>query len=82
MSINQFPIIAMKNKRMLQMCQNAGCFHCLNLFQISEIKDYTDNGETAICPKCQIDSVVGDQCGFVLNEQILKNANNFWYKKK
>ena len=37
-----------------------GCFYCLQIFPSSQIKEYTDEGHSAICPKCSIDSVVGD----------------------
>ena len=80
--ITQFPLLAMKNKNIVKQSQKAGCFHCLNIFDTTEIKSYTDNNQTVICPKCGIDSVVGDMCGFELNEQILKNAHQFWYVKR
>jgi hypothetical protein len=34
-----------------------------------------------ICPLCGVDSVVGDMCGFELNEDILKKAYKTWYMK-
>jgi len=80
-NINQFALLAMKNKNSINFGQNAGCFHCMNIFPITEIKEYTDNGQTVVCPKCNVDSVVGDSCGFVLTTEELKKANAFWYKK-
>lgn len=35
-----------------------GCYYCCRTFSASEIKEWTDRGETALCPKCGIDSVV------------------------
>ena len=80
--IYQFPTIAMKNKRLIEQSNNAGCFKCIKIFSKSEVKDYTDNNQTVLCPYCGIDSVVGDMCGFELSEEILQKANAFWYTKK
>lgn len=80
--IYQFPQLAMKNRQIIQQSVNAGCFKCLKIFPVSEIKQYTDNDQTVICPYCDVDSVVGDMCGFKLSESILKTAHDFWYVKK
>ena len=79
--ITQFPTLALKNRQLVEQSTKAGCFHCLKIFNVSEIKDYTDNEKTIICPSCGIDSVVGDMCGFELSEDILKKARQFWYGK-
>ena len=78
---NQFPMMAMNNKQIVHQGSKAGCFHCLRIFDVSEIKNYTDNEKTVICPLCGVDSVVGDMCGFELNEDILKKAYKPWYMK-
>lgn len=80
--IAQFPQFAMKNRTLVEQSTNAGCFHCCKVFDKKEIKDYTDKGQTCICPLCGVDSVVGDMCGFVLNEDILQKAHAFWYTKR
>ena len=79
--IQNFPTLAMKNKSSLTLSDQAGCFHCCKIFKTENIKHWTDNEKTAICPECSIDSVVGNNCGFILNEDILKKANQMWYKK-
>jgi hypothetical protein len=80
--IAQFPHFAMKNRQLVEQSTNAGCFHCLKIFSKSDIKDYTDDGKTVICPLCGVDSVVGDMCGFPLSEEVLKQAHAFWYAKR
>jgi hypothetical protein len=79
-NIRQFPLLAMKNRRLVEQSTKAGCFHCLKIFNIAEIKEYTDKDTTVICPLCGVDSVVGDMCGFELTEEILQTAHKFWYK--
>ena len=80
--IAQFPSLAMKNRQLVEQSTNAGCYCCLKIFDSKEIKEYTDEGQTAVCPYCEVDAVVGDMCGFVLNEEILKKAQKYWFAKK
>lgn len=49
-----------KNKEEIKLSKKCGCFFCLYIFNPSEIEDWCDKGETALCPKCGIDSVLGD----------------------
>lgn len=77
----RFPVFALKNKSLIDLSNHVGCFHCMKMLKKEEIKNYTDNGQTVICPLCAVDSVVGDACGIEINEQNLVQANNFWYKK-
>ena len=49
----------------------AGCFYCQSTFSPTEIKEWLtecDEGQTALCPVCSIDSVIGDKSGFPLTE--------------
>ena len=52
-----------------------GCFYCLATFPPGEIEDWIDEkkrvGETAICPRCGIDSVIGSQSGFPITPEFL-----------
>jgi hypothetical protein len=51
------------------------------MFPPQEIKEYTDNGQTSICPHCGVDAVLGDMAGFPISEESLKNAQDYWFKK-
>lgn len=35
-----------------------GCFHCEQTYAADEIEDWTDGGQTAICPRCSVDAVL------------------------
>ncbi len=43
---------------------HCGCFYCKSIYSASEVKEWCDNDgrgdKTALCPKCGIDSVLGD----------------------
>lgn len=47
-----------KNKEELLKYGDCGCYYCISQYKVEEITDYIDNGQTAVCPKCGIDSVL------------------------
>lgn len=71
-----------KNMALLKKDQLCGCFYCLKIFRSSEIKEVIperDGGKTAVCPYCDIDSVIGESSGFPLTEEFLKKMNKYWF---
>ena len=78
--INRAALWAFNNKNIIENSKQVGCFHCIAIYDYSEIKDYTDEGKTAMCPKCNIDAVLGSNFGEITEEN-LKKANDFWFKK-
>ena len=61
-----------------------GCFYCKETFAPGEIEDWTDTGnpvseQTALCPRCGIDSVIGDRSGFALTPEFLSEMNKAWF---
>lgn len=47
--------------------RECGCFYCLATFPPSQVKLWTDGsrrgGQTALCPRCGVDAVIGDASG-------------------
>jgi len=56
-----------------------GCFYCLEVFPASEIEDWTDDDDTAFCPKCGIDSVIGSVAGYPIEREFLKKMHDHWF---
>ena len=61
-----------------------GCFYCRTTFKPNEIKEWVDenkdgHGQTALCPHCGIDSVIGSKSGFRLDVDFLKEMNRYWF---
>lgn len=54
-----------------------GCFYCLQTFKFDKIEEWTDNGETALCPLCGIDSVLPHS-----NQKVLKSLNGYYFSKR
>jgi hypothetical protein len=44
-----------------------------------EIEEWIDpNDDTALCPYCDIDSVIGDASGYEITEEFLRKMNDHW----
>jgi hypothetical protein len=61
-----------------------GCFHCCARFPPAEIREWVDEdptgvGQTALCPKCGIDSVIGDRSGFAVSTELLASMKTHWF---
>lgn len=67
------------NLKELKNSQKCGCFYCLNIFSPQEIRRWIDNGQTALCPHCQIDSVIGDASGYSITKEFLKVMRDYWF---
>ena len=68
------------NRQQLQQDQNCGCFYCLKTFQSSEITQwYGDQDDTAVCPYCGIDAVIGESSGMAITREFLKEMRLYWF---
>ena len=66
-----------------------GCFYCLAIFKPCEIEEWTDfknskgqkteEGQTALCPKCSIDSVIGSESGYPITTEFLNKMHKHWF---
>lgn len=67
-----------------------GCFYCTATFAATEIADWIDpapemveetgiEGQTARCPRCGIDSVIGDRSGHAVTKDFLETMRTYWF---
>lgn len=73
------------HRREIEESKLCGCFYCLEIFHPNEIKNYswTDEwdgkNQTALCPRCGIDSVIGDASGFPITKEFLRQMKTDWF---
>ena len=68
------------NRKHLEQSTVCGCFYCRRIFDPNEIKEWIhEKSGTAICPYCEIDSVIGDKSGFPITGKLLKEMNQYWF---
>ena len=72
------------HREAVSQATECGCFYCCAVFQPVEITDWTDpasddvnEGTTALCPKCGIDSVIPLQSG--MDVDFLRRMKAFWF---
>lgn len=67
------------NKAEIRASKTCGCFYCLQIFPAHEVYEWVNDEDTAICPKCGIDSVIGDESGIEYTPQFLQIMHKFWF---
>ena len=56
------------------------CFYCCRQFPSSSVLNWCDNENTALCPNCGIDAVIGDASGLPVTEQaVIQKINKRWF---
>ena len=66
------------HKEELLNAKLCGCFHCKKTFLPTEIKEWVDDDDTALCPKCGIDSVLGSNYP-IDNKLFLSEMHRYWF---
>jgi hypothetical protein len=61
-----------------------GCFHCLRIFEAGDLgaQSWVDDDDTATCPFCSIDAVIGDASGFPVNAAFLNRMHQRWFENR
>lgn len=67
------------NKKYIDTADSCYCFHCKSSFKATDIVSYTDNGQTALCPKCHVDTIIPDSINHEVNESIIEEMNKYWF---
>lgn len=68
-----------KHRKQVQESDSCSCFHCLESFPPADIAEWIDEGQTALCPRCGIDAVIGCQSGVILSPDLLKAMKAAWF---
>ena len=68
------------HKTALEASEMAACYECLQVFPVAEISEFTDAGETALCPFCGIDAVLPDTAGYPFTQEMLEALHEYWFR--
>ena len=79
------------HRELLAHSDRAGCFYCGAIFNPTEIMDWvdeqqvetgsTEDGVTALCPRCGIDAVLPAAAPIALDEDVLSAMHRHWFEK-
>ena len=62
----------------VERSQQCGCFCCGAVFPANIVVDYVDDNRTALCPRCNIDSVLPD-AWIELSRELLVEVGKRWF---
>jgi hypothetical protein len=79
MNIKEASKYSIRNMEQLLKSKIAGCYCCCEIYDVSEITEWTDGGITALCPQCSVDSVLGDNSPYSIDRNTLTNLKNYWF---
>lgn len=67
------------NREEVEKSSTCHCIACQTSFKPSDIDDYADAGDTALCPNCDCDAVIGDACGIELCDELLQQLHDKYF---
>lgn len=67
------------HRDLVDQSETCGCFYCLEVFKSTEIHEWIDNKQTAMCPHCGIDSVIPDITNLLKEEKFLEQMSKHWF---
>ncbi len=80
LSVIQAHKFCSNHKKALLNDKKCGCFFCLEIFDPKEITDWVDDTErTAICPYCDVDSVIGESSGYPITKEFQTKMKKYWF---
>ena len=69
-----------RNSSELSGAEICACFYCFKEFGPTEIVKWTDDGETALCPFCGIDSIIGFYAQSI-DRDLLSQMHDRWFSR-
>lgn len=70
---------SIRHRAELEASAVCGCFYCGGVFAPTEIREWIDDGQTALCPYCPVDSVIGSASGYPITPEFLKLMHDYWF---
>ena len=69
------------NRAELEESEVCGCIHCERVYSPIDILRWVEDrdGETAVCPHCGTDAVVGSACGIPITPSVLRRTHERWF---
>jgi hypothetical protein len=58
---------------------SCACFFCFRKFPSSTIKAWVDTNQTALCPSCGVDSVIGSAASVRLDDAFLRKLHQHFF---
>ena len=66
---------AQHNRSKIDTWTRCGCYACIAMFHGESIREWADDGDTALCPLCRSDTVIPE----VAHMDLLRQVNEIWF---
>lgn len=63
----------------IEASDKVGCFCCRKVFSWKDVTEWVDDGETAMCPYCGIDAVLGSASAYPITQEFLEQMQIRWF---
>jgi hypothetical protein len=70
---------SIRHRAEIEASDRCGCFYCRRIFGREKIKEWVDDDDTALCPHCGIDSVLGSASGYKILVPFLCQMHAAWF---
>lgn len=67
------------HRQVVEDSERCGCFYCGAVFRPQEIAGWIDGRQTALCPRCNIDSVLPSASGYPITDAFLLQMSVRWF---
>ena len=73
------------NREEVEASSRCACFYCQEVFRATEVKDYIvepsmDYRETALCPRCGADTILGDAAGIPFYKELIEKLHRHYFE--
>jgi len=73
---------SLNNKTAIGKSEVCGCYYCCRTFMPLEIIEWIDSNNTALCPRCGIDSVLPSYItgiDTITDSEFLNDMHEYWF---
>ena len=70
---------ASRHRVEIEASTRCGCYFCFRTFVHTDIKAWIDSNQTALCPACGVDSVLGNASNQRLDDQFLRKMHTHFF---
>lgn len=70
---------ASRHRAEIEASGRCGCFFCFRSFASADIKAWIDANQTALCPRCGVDSVIGSASQHRIDDVFLRGMHAHFF---
>jgi len=68
-----------RHRAEIETSARCGCFFCFRSFASADIKTWIDGNQTALCPRCGVDSVLGSASQHRIDDVFLRGMHTHFF---